>query len=308
MMKYATRSSNVYMIDTMFFGYEKYSSVFIVKGKEIALVDTGLPNQFNALLSGMKSHGFTPADINYVFVTHEHADHSGNVAPLLEINPKIKVFCHPACKKQLIDPEGELSKVRGIIPKRMLDGLDGMKPVPASAINYLNDGDIFDLGDGEKLKVVFAPGHQPSGIVILEEKFNGLFINDLIGNYFADADFHLILTPINSDLDSAIKSLKRLSEMSVSTLFLGHFGIYDKPTKLLLRVISSMQNFMDIAAECVARGQVDQIAPRLTEIKVQEAKKLLKTRPRDVYEYTVNELVPPQSGLFAKYYLNLKKG
>jgi glyoxylase-like metal-dependent hydrolase (beta-lactamase superfamily II) len=270
-------------------------------------VDTGLPNQLEALLSGIKSHGFSPKDINYIFVTHEHADHSGNVAPLLKINPDIKVYSHPACIKQLTDPAGELDKVRGILPKRMLDGLDGMEPVPLSSINYLKDGDVFDLGNKEKLRVIFSPGHQPSGIVILEEKNNGLFINDLIGNYFADADFSLILTPINSNLDMTMKLLKKLVDMPISKLFLGHFGIYDKPKELIRRVLDNMQNFMDIAAECVAKSKPDEIAPRITQIKIQEAKKLLATRGEELYEYTTQELIPPQSVFFAEYYLNLIK-
>jgi hypothetical protein len=51
-----------------------------------------------------------------------------------------------------------------------------MVPVPPSRIEHLSDGDTFDLGNGERLKIIFSPGHQPSGIVILEEKNKGLFI------------------------------------------------------------------------------------------------------------------------------------
>ncbi len=306
-MKYIDNFENVYMIDTKFFGFDKYGSVFIVKGEQVALIDTGLPNQYQALLSGMKKHGVLPKDIDYIFVTHEHADHSGNVGPLLEENQAIKVFIHPACEKQLIDPAGELEKVRTILSPRMMEGLDGMKPVPRSQINYLRDGDVFDLGNKEKLRVIFAPGHQPSGIVIVEEKNKGLFINDLIGNYFEDADFSLILTPFNSDLGSAMKSLEKLKGMQFNRLFLGHFGIYDRPAELIQRVLNNMQQFMDIARKWVDKGKPENIAPEITNIKIEEAKKLLPVRGEQLYRYICEELVPPQSVLFAQYYLNLIK-
>ena len=85
-----------------------------------------------------------------------------------------------------------------------------MEPVPLSRIKQVNDGDVFDLGNGEKLKIIFAPGHHPGGIVIYEEKNNGLFVNDLVGNYLADADSHYPLNPPGSDHLLAIESLKKL--------------------------------------------------------------------------------------------------
>ena len=81
------RLNNVYVIDTKMFGFDHYNSAFLVAGKEIALIDTGLPDRFEDLRAGIKMHGFSISDISYIFVTHcEHPDHAGNVAPLLREN------------------------------------------------------------------------------------------------------------------------------------------------------------------------------------------------------------------------------
>jgi glyoxylase-like metal-dependent hydrolase (beta-lactamase superfamily II) len=78
-MAFKKRLDNVYVIDTNMFGYPEYMSVYLIQGKELALVDTGLPNQFDHILSGFEEHGFSPKDISYIFLTHcEHPDHSGN--------------------------------------------------------------------------------------------------------------------------------------------------------------------------------------------------------------------------------------
>jgi glyoxylase-like metal-dependent hydrolase (beta-lactamase superfamily II) len=232
-MKFAERAGNVYLIDAKMFGFEHYCSAYIVEGKEIALVDAGLANQYEALCDGIKKHGFSISDISSIFVTHGHSDHCGNVAPLLRENPRIKVYIHPAGEKRLTDPAGETAKLKGLLLPKMIARFGEMEPVPSSRITYLHDGDVFDLGNGEKLRIIFAPGHQPSGVVILEEKNMGLFINDLVGNYFEDADVSIILTPYDSDVKQAMESLKKLMDMPVTRLFLGHFGISDNPKKVI---------------------------------------------------------------------------
>jgi len=305
-MKYAERADNVYLIDTKMFGFDHYSSAYLVEGKEIALIDTGLGNQIEAVRAGIKAHGFSTSDISHIFVTHcEHSDHSGNVAPLLRESPRAKVYINPIGAEYLTDPSIESAKIKEVLLPKMVARIGEMEPVPPSRIQYLSDGDVFDLGNGEKLRIIFAPGHQPSGIVILEEKNMGLFINDLVGNYFADADVSLILTPYRSDVKKAMESLRKFMDMPVTRLFLGHFGICDRPKEVIQRALDGMQRLLDIGAECVAQGKPEEIEPRITASKMPEAEKLRKARGKILYEYTIGELIPHQSTAFAKYYLGL---
>ena len=304
-MQYAKRADNIYLIDTKMFDFENYSSAYIVQGKEIALVDTGMVNQFGALRDGLKAHGFSPGDIAYIFVTHEHGDHFGNAAALLKENPNAKVYIHPAGVECLIDPAMERARMKGQLLPKMIERFGEMEPVPPSRIQSLKDGDTFDLGNGEKLRIIFAPGHQPGGIVILEEKNKGLFINDMVGNYFADADVSMILTPPNSDIKLAMKSLKKFMDMPVTRLFLGHFGISDNPKEVMRRALDGMQQLLDIGAQCVAKGKPEEIESTVTASKMPIAEKLRATRGQFLYEYTIEELIPSQSRLFSEYYLNL---
>jgi len=306
-MEYAMRADNVYAIDTKMFGFDQYSSCFLVEGKDIALIDSGLPNQYEAVCAGIKAHGFSVSDIAYIFVTHaEHPDHSGNVGNLVKDNPKIKVYIHPKGAICLTDPSIEENKRKAQLLPQMAARFGTMTPVPPDRIEYLNDGDVFDLGNGEKLRIIVAPGHQPSGIVILAEKNKGLFINDLVGNFFPDADnFSLILTPYNSDVKKAMESLRMFMEIPVTRLFLGHFGIYDKPRELMQRALNGMQQLMDIGAQCVAEGKPEEIAPRVLAHKLPETEKLRVARGNVLYEYTRDELNTHHAKAFAQYYLSL---
>jgi len=44
-----TQVDNVYVIDTNMFGFPHYQSTYLIEGKKIALIDTGLPSQLDAV-------------------------------------------------------------------------------------------------------------------------------------------------------------------------------------------------------------------------------------------------------------------
>jgi glyoxylase-like metal-dependent hydrolase (beta-lactamase superfamily II) len=285
------------------FGFEHYNTAYLVKGKELALVDTGLANQLETLLAGIKSHGFSVNDISYVFCTHEHHDHCGNVATLLKMNPRIKVYIHPKGKQNLTDPDSITAFMVGRVPPEQIAKIGKMDPVPPEKINYFNDGDVFDLGDGEKLRVMFSPGHQPGNVILFEEKYNGLFISDLPGNYFADADAFIMLTPHKSDVIMAMTNLKKLMNVPIKTLFLGHFGISNDPQHVIKGAASVIQGLLDIGVKCVKEGKPELIEPRVRAFRLTEAEKLKGVRPPEMYEFTKNELIAHQSPAFADYFL-----
>ena len=102
-MQYTDRADNVYLIDAKMFGFDNYCAAYLVKGKDLALIDTGMPNQTEALYAGIKAHGFSVQDISSIIITHGHSDHCGNVGPLLRDNPRAKVYIHPAGETRLTD-------------------------------------------------------------------------------------------------------------------------------------------------------------------------------------------------------------
>ena len=300
-MGLAKRLNNIYVIDTKMFGFDNYMSAYIVAGKEIALIDTGLPTQLDAVRAGIKGHGFSVSDISYIIITHSHPDHSGNVAPFLRESPAAKVYIHPLGVEQLIDPSIELTIRKKALPPGMHARIGEIEPVPKSRIQLLNDGDVFDLGNGERLKVTFAPGHQPDGIVLFEEKNKGLFINDIVGNYLPDADAHYTLNPPNSDHEQAIQSIRKVIDLPVDYLYLGHYGICERPKQVMTRAIGKMQQLLDIGLKYMTEGKPEKIAPEVYEIIMPELEKLRVFRGEELYHYAAKEHIATQAKLFAQY-------
>lgn len=304
--KFEMQADNVYVIDTKMFGFDNYMSAYLVQGKELALIDTGLPNQLDAVRAGIEAHGFSVSDIAYIFVSHAHEDHSGNTGPLLRESPSANAYINPAGLEFLTTPSIEDAKRKKELLPKMNERFGTMEPVPRSRIRFLKDGDIFDLGNGTTLRITFTPAHQPSGLIIFEEKNRGLFINDLVGNYFPDCDYLQILAPIRSDMKEAMRVLKSLLTVPISRLFLGHFGICNEPEKLIQRALDGMQQLMDIGAQCIAEGKPEEIEPRVLAIKKLEVEKI-RARGEHVYEHESEELITHQSKYFAQYYLQLYK-
>jgi len=300
-MALTERHNNVYVIDTKMFGFDNYMSAYIVAGKEIALIDTGLPTQIDAVRAGIKAHGFSVSDISYILITHSHPDHSGNVAPLLRESPKAKVYVHPLGVEQLVDPSVELAIRKKALPPRMHAKIGELEPVPLDRIQQLNDGDVFDLGNGERLRVTFAPGHQPDGVVLFEEKNKGLFINDLVGNYLPDADAHYALNPPNSDHKQAIQSIQKVIDLPVDYLYLGHYGICGNPKQVMTRAIDKMQQLLDIGIKYMREGKPDKIAPEVYKIIMPELEKLRVFRGEELYQYAAKDHIASQAKLFAQY-------
>jgi glyoxylase-like metal-dependent hydrolase (beta-lactamase superfamily II) len=301
-MSFVEQLDNIYAVDAKMFGFDHYLSIYLVKGSEIALIDTGMPPQIEAVRAGIKAHGFSASDISSIFITHSHPDHCGNVAPLLRESPKAKVYIHPLGSAELIDPSIDSARRKQVLPPKMAARFGEMEPVPPSRIQNLNDGDVFDLGNGEKLKIIFAPGHQPSGIVLFEEKNQGLFINDLVGNYLADAGAHYPLNPPGSDHQQAIQSLKKLMGIPVANLYLGHYGIIrENPKQVMSNAIDKMQRLLDIGTKYMREGKPESIASKVYKTILPELEKLRPIRGEAVYQYATQEHVSAQAKLFAKY-------
>ena len=304
-MQFASRFYNVYVIDTMMFGFEHYQSSYIVEGREIVLIDTGIPAQLETVRAGINKHGFSIKDLSAIFLTHcEHPDHAGNVGAFVKENPQLKVYINPVGSEYLTDPSIESEARKKVMAPQLAARFGQQEPVPLACIRFLHDGETFDIGGGEKLRIMFTPGHQPSGLVIFEEKNKGLFINDLVGNYFLDADFSLVLTPPRSDVIKAREALLGFVDMPIERLYLGHYGICDKPGACMQRSLGGIQRIIDIADNCVKDGKTEEIESRVLASKMPEVEKLRKTRGKVLYEYTRDELITHHSTYFAQYYLN----
>lgn len=199
-------------------GMEKYDkneryrgslqNYLIDTGKEVILVDTGLPENTpeevidentlaytgentKSYIEGLHELGYKEDDIDIILLTHRHSDHSG----CLNKFPKAKIYVNEEEVGAL-----ELKGIKNIIPVKFKDG--AFKNFPLSE----------NIVDG--IHFIKAKGHtNGNSIVIVEDKVEGLYYmihGDI--TYVDEALYQNKLSVVYDDLKEARITLDRVRE------------------------------------------------------------------------------------------------
>ncbi|MBN1144571.1 MAG: MBL fold metallo-hydrolase [Bacteroidales bacterium] len=129
-----------------------------------------------------------------VMITHAHSDHAGNIGFFDEI------WMHPADT---------------VLLNRSYKG----------KINFVNDGDVFDLG-GTQIEVVHMPGHTPGSIVLIDRNAGICYSGDAFGSNHAWLQLKP-LSPMQTYVNSCIR-MEKLMDSGIKDLYCGHYPYVKK--------------------------------------------------------------------------------
>ena len=108
-------------------------NAYLITGEKNVLVETVHLDYFEEYLENINSvTDFS--NIDYLIMNHTEPDHSGSVAKILELNPKIKVVCTQAAQRYL-----------SAIANRDFE------------CQMVKNGDKLDIGNGRELEFIIAP-------------------------------------------------------------------------------------------------------------------------------------------------------
>jgi glyoxylase-like metal-dependent hydrolase (beta-lactamase superfamily II) len=111
--------------------------------------------------------------------------------------------------------------------KKLASGMPGNFEIYAdlvykSKINFVNEGDSFDLGD-RTLEVIYVPGHTKGCIALFDRKKRILFGGDTISQQV------WMFLEESTDMSTYIESLKKIKSLDFDIIIASHSeGIYDK--------------------------------------------------------------------------------
>lgn len=193
--------------------------VYLVDGgAKRCLIDTGCGLEPELIIQNIREDGFNPSsDIDFILITHAHADHSGGAKYLRETT-----------KAKVVAPEGEAV----FIERGGRDFDLGLKAAKRSGIypqNYeykhtkvdvvVKHNSRIKVGN-YTLRVVQVPGHSHgSAGYLIEENPRSFFSGDIV---FIDGTVGFGNWP-GCDLDNYRKYIRRLGGLNVVSLFPGHF-------------------------------------------------------------------------------------
>src|SRR5215207_1368081 len=129
-------------IDIMDLGFmetEEIIASFLLTGEDsAAIVETGPTTCVENLMRGLKDRGVALEDIEQVFLTHIHLDHSGASGDLAKLLPNAVFYVHEVGYPHLVDPSTLLKSAARIYGEESMYKMFGEpQPVPEDRLREL---------------------------------------------------------------------------------------------------------------------------------------------------------------------------
>jgi glyoxylase-like metal-dependent hydrolase (beta-lactamase superfamily II) len=269
----------IYLIDVETAGIENFIATYVLKGRKIAIVETGPASSIPNLLSGLRELDVKLDDVAYVAVSHVHLDHGGGVGTLIKHLPNAKAIVHQRGAPHLVNPSKLWDQSRMVLGT-IADMYGKPEPVSQERVISASDGMEFNVGNGVGLKVVETTGHASHHQSYYETSSRGVFPGDAAGIYLNMIDVVVPTTPVPFRLDIALASIERLISLEPEHLFYSHFGRADDSVKKLQTYAEQLTLWAKIAKRGIENEEsLDVISRRIldSDKNVKKAAEYIKT-------------------------------
>jgi len=214
--------------------------VVLKDGKEMILVDTGLPGQFELIKETALNKGIDLSNLTKIVITHQDIDHIGSLTAFKKAFKDVKVFSS-AIEADYIS--GKKESIRLALSKQNFDKLpEEQKP---TALNFqkmfanverttvditLEDDGL--LPDCTKTKVIHTPGHLPGHMSVYFEETKTLITGDAFG---LDNGKFLFNPGYTTDKPLAKESVKKFLNYDITNIVCYHGGYFEGDCKKVFR-------------------------------------------------------------------------
>jgi glyoxylase-like metal-dependent hydrolase (beta-lactamase superfamily II) len=232
-------------------------STYLLRGDELAIVETGTSRSAPNVLDGLRRLGVKPAEVRHIVLTHVHIDHAGGTGTLLQAMPEARAYIHSKTAPYLIDPSKlVLSAERALGALFPLHG--PVEPVAAERIVHADDLRL-DLGRGVVLRAIATPGHSPDHLSYLEESSRCLFTGDALGIVVPAVNYAGPVTPPPAfKLSDQRATFENLRALEIDTLLFSHYGPSPRdPRTTIERLHERFEQLLGLVQAGWAQGHVD---------------------------------------------------
>lgn len=211
----------IHTIDLHFQNTPGIVAAFLIEtGGKLALIETGPGSTLPALLAGIRAHGFDPARVKHVFVTHIHLDHAGAAGWWAQQGAT--VYAHPRGQKHLVDPEKLIESATQVYGAKLKTLWGEILPAPEERVVALKDSEAVKIGK-TKITALETPGHAKHHHAYVLD--GTCFTGDVAGSRLQGCDYlSVTAAPPQFDPVAYLDSITRLHDAKFERLFLTHFG------------------------------------------------------------------------------------
>jgi glyoxylase-like metal-dependent hydrolase (beta-lactamase superfamily II) len=253
------------IIDLNFMGTEQVIASFLLLGDDsAALVETGPTTCLDSLAEGLKDHGVSEGDVEQVFLTHIHLDHSGASGHLAGMLPNATFYVHEVGYPHLVDPSKLLKSATRIYGERMEELWGEARPVPEDRLEVLKGEEQLEAAGGV-LVAHYTPGHAYHHLAYLEPETGALFTGDVAGIRLPGQSYVRPPTPPPEiDMEAWKQSIELIRQIAPQSLCPTHFGRFDDAQRQLNELEQRLQDWLLFVEERMDGGiERDEIAEEL---------------------------------------------
>ena len=242
--------TNLSILDTNWMGRpHSIAAALLESDGHAAIVDPGPASTLPAIREQLGARGLKVADVEAIFVTHIHLDHSGGTGALVRENPRLQVYVHNVGAPHMIDPTKLVASATRLWGEGLPKMFGNTLPVPKENLRILEGGEKIVLGNS-KIDVEYTPGHAWHHVSYFDDSSGVAFVGDTGGIHIDNGPFILPATPPpDISLEIWENSFAAILARRPSRLFLTHFGYAEKPAEHIDEFRTRLHRWAALAAE-----------------------------------------------------------
>jgi glyoxylase-like metal-dependent hydrolase (beta-lactamase superfamily II) len=234
---------------------------FLSMGKIGMIVEGGTGPTSQLIVKQVKSLGFDMQRVEYILLTHTHADHIGALPHLKRRWPHLKIVASGIGAKILNTRElyNEFLLV-DLGLAQLMRAKSEIEEIPHSPEDYqfevdllVKDGDTIDLGNDILWEIIETPGHSPCHISAYEKSEKTLVLGDVTGFYVPEKD--LFWPNYFASLKDYVDSIRKLSSFAAERGVLSHNAVIESNVhQYLEKALKATQDYHENILTQLDRG------------------------------------------------------
>lgn len=184
----------------------------------LTLIDTGVKKDAIPIAEQIEDLGFLITDLQRIFLTHSHIDHTGAAAELSRKSGAVVLAYEKEVpyieRKKTMPPTMATLRILNWVEKNVFTATACNVDQPLKNDELLND-----------LKVIHTPGHTPGCLSLYQPEQRILFCGDALFNMnplTGKKGLRFPLKMVTVDYEQAYESVLRLSDLPIEILCCGH--------------------------------------------------------------------------------------